>query len=85
MSYMVEIDGNGRILLPARLRKSFGFEKGDKLALIEEGDHLTIVKKTERLKEAQTRFAQLFKDKPHVGVNDFLEFRREEAQLERDS
>ena len=85
MSYMVEIDSNGRILIPAQLRKSYGFEKGDKLALIEEGEHVTIVKKTERLKMAQSRFAELFKDKPHVGVEDFLEFRREEAQLEGDA
>ena len=51
---------------------------------MEEGAHVAIVKKTERLKTAQDRFAELFKDKPHVGVENFLEFRREEAQLERD-
>jgi AbrB family looped-hinge helix DNA binding protein len=49
-----------------------------------EGKHMAIINKSERLKKAQNHFAALFKDKPHVGVEDFLEFRRMDAQLERD-
>jgi AbrB family looped-hinge helix DNA binding protein len=83
MSHMVEIDVNGRILIPAKLRNKLNLHKGDKLALIEQGDTLTLVKKLDRLKEAQQLFQTLFREGKAGSVEDFLAFRKEEARLEQ--
>ena len=81
MSYMVEIDSNGRILIPAKLRGKLNLRKGDQIALLETDNGITLIKKSERLKEAQALFRELADER--MGVEDFLSFRREESDREQ--
>lgn len=81
---MVEVDVNGRILIPAQLRNKLNLRRGDKIALIEQGNTLTLVRKMDRLKEAQQLYQTLFGEGNKGGVEDFLAFRKEEAVLEQE-
>lgn len=83
MSYLVEVDTNGRILIPAKLRARMNLYKGDKVALIEQGETVTLVKKSDRLKEAQALFQSMVGEGTESGVDDFLTFRKEEAGIEQ--
>lgn len=82
MSYIVEIDANGRILIPARLRGKLNLKKGDKLALIDRDGIVALVRKADRLKEAQQLFQDMLGQGETGGVEDFLKFRKEEASIE---
>lgn len=82
MSYIVEIDSNGRVLIPAKLRGKLNLQKGDKIALIDNGESIALIRKADRLKEAQQLFQEMLGDGEGGGVEDFLKFRKEEATIE---
>ena len=82
MSYIVEIDSNGRILIPAKLRGKLNLQKGDKLALIDKGGAVALVRKADRLKEAQQLFQDMLGSGEAGGLEEFLRFRKEEASIE---
>lgn len=79
---MVEVDNNGRILIPAKLRGKLNLHKGDKVALVEAEGTVTLVKKSDRLREAQALFGAMVGE-GKAGLEDFLAFRKEEASLEQ--
>lgn len=74
----VQLSPQGRIVIPARLRRSLGFEPGDNLIAREENGRL-ILEKAETIKERlKSRFAQL---PPFTSLADELLAERREAAL----
>ena len=81
--YELPMQENGRVILPAELRKALGLAKGDKVMLEAEGDQVTLTTARLRRKRAQEiakRYAR-----PGVSVVDeFLAEKRAEAEREID-
>ena len=79
--YELPMQENGRVVLPAELRKSLGLTKGDKVMIEAEGDIVTLTTARLRRKRAQViakRYAQ-----PGVSVvEEFLAEKRTEAARE---
>lgn len=74
----VQLSPQGRIVIPAPLRRSLGFEPGDNLIAREENGRL-ILEKAETIKERlKIRFAQL---PPFTSLADELLAERREAAL----
>lgn len=76
----VQLGPQGRLVIPASLRRSLGFESGDNLiARMEEGR--LILEKAETIKQRlKTRFAQL--PKTTSLADELITERREETQRE---
>ena len=76
----VEMKPDGRILVPAALRREFGASAGEPLvARVEEG-RLVLERRADVLRRAQERFATL--DTTVSLVDELLEDRRAEAARE---
>lgn len=82
--YEIPMQENGRVVLPASLRKALGLAKGDKVLIEAEGDRVILTTARLRRKRAQEiarRYAQ-----PGVSVVDeFLEEKRVEAARENEA
>ena len=82
--YEVPMQENGRVVLPASLRKALGLNKGDKVLIEAEGDRVVLTTARLRRKRAQEiarRYAQ-----PGVSVVDeFLQEKRVEAAHENEA
>ncbi len=77
----VTIKPDGRVLVPAALRKAFGVEPGEPLvARVEEG-RLVLERRADVLKRAQGRFADIGQDVSLV--DELLAERRAETERER--
>lgn len=76
----VQLDPQGRLVIPAPLRRSLGFESGDHLIARMEGGRL-ILEKTETVKQRlKNRFAHL---PPTASLTEeLMAERREEAKRE---
>ncbi|MCB8835857.1 AbrB/MazE/SpoVT family DNA-binding domain-containing protein [Aurantimonas sp. VKM B-3413] len=81
--YEIPMQENGRIILPADLRKSLGIGKGDRVLIEADGDHVvltTVRLRRKRAQEIASRYA-----KPGVSVVEgFLAEKRTEAEREID-
>lgn len=60
--YQVQIDEQGRIILPAALRDDLGLQAGDPLTLIQTEDDLIVLPTRLILPELNQHFAQAMKD-----------------------
>jgi AbrB family looped-hinge helix DNA binding protein len=79
-SVEVNLDRQGRLVIPATLRRSLGFEEGDTLVAREEAGRL-VLEKPERIKQRlKARFAQVSKDRSLV--DELIAERRKEAKRE---
>jgi AbrB family looped-hinge helix DNA binding protein len=81
--YELPLQDNGRVVLPAALRKALGLAKGDKVMIEAEGDRVTLTTARLRRKRAQEiarKYAQ-----PGVSVvEEFLQEKRAEATRENE-
>jgi bifunctional DNA-binding transcriptional regulator/antitoxin component of YhaV-PrlF toxin-antitoxin module len=78
MQATVEIDANGRILVPVSFRKSFNWKKGVKLTLTSGKNGVVLTSKQEKINDALEKIRQ--KTQQMKGVDDFLEFRKKDQQ-----
>lgn len=81
--YEIPMQENGRVVLPASLRKALGLTKGDKVLIEAEGDHVVLTTARLRRKRAQEiarRYAQLGVSV----VDEFLQEKRVEAARENE-
>jgi bifunctional DNA-binding transcriptional regulator/antitoxin component of YhaV-PrlF toxin-antitoxin module len=76
MQITVEIDSNGRILVPATFRKTYNWKKGAKLTLVSTKKGLLLTTKEEKINDALNKIRQ--KTGQMKGVEDFLDFRKQD-------
>jgi AbrB family looped-hinge helix DNA binding protein len=82
------LNENGRVVIPAPIRKKLGFTAGDTLMMDVEDGVLRIESYQARIRRIQQEFAQYIR--PGILASDELiaerreEFRREEGELARD-
>ncbi len=77
------IDAQGKVLIPARLRKKMQFKKYDTLILRYIDEKLVILKQTDVIKQIQADFkSRSNSSKP--AVEEFLEMRQAERDLEKE-
>lgn len=79
--YEVPMQDNGRVILPAALRKSLGLAKGDKVIIETEGETVTLTTARLRRKRAQ-RIAAQYRQPGAKVVDEFLSDKREDAERE---
>jgi AbrB family looped-hinge helix DNA binding protein len=77
----VQINENGRVVVPAAFRKALGINPGDKLAVRLEEDGLKITTMKQRIARAQRRARKYIKPGTSL-VDEFLAERREAAKRE---
>ena len=81
MANTVVLGENGRIVLPAAMRKRFGLKTGDRLTVIEEDNSIRLLSMQMALDEV--RASIIAKRGSLQGIlKEFLEERREEARRE---
>lgn len=75
MSYHAKVIKGGKIVIPAELRREFGFNEGDMLVLERDGNSLVVKSYAQVVREVQAEFKKLA---PHTDtVDDFLAERHE--------
>lgn len=80
-SYEVPMQENGRVILPSELRRALGLQKGDRVVIEAEGDHVTLTTARLRRQRAQAMVGRHIKPRDGV-VDEFLAEKREEALRE---
>jgi AbrB family looped-hinge helix DNA binding protein len=75
MSYHAKLIKGGKIVIPAKLRREFGFKDGDTLVLEREGNSLSIKTYEQVVREVQAEFKRLVPN--HGTVDEFLAERQE--------
>lgn len=55
----VSLGRQGRLVIPAQLRRSLGFEEGDRLVVRQEADRLVLEKPEQIKQRLKARFAQV--------------------------
>lgn len=80
MSYHAKLIKGGKIVIPAALRREFGFKDGDTLVLEREGNALVIKTYAEVVREVQAQARELI-TKPFT-VDDYLAEKYAEAERE---
>jgi AbrB family looped-hinge helix DNA binding protein len=78
MSYQVKITPNGRMSLPAELRKRLGLSDGGALFIHETPDGLVLRTAAQSVARAQA-IAHQYLDPSRSLVDDFLAFRRTDS------
>ena len=77
-TYEVRMQESGRVILPVELRKTLGFQKGDRVLIEADGDTVTLTTARLRRRRAQALVARHLQSSGSV-VDDFLREKREEA------
>jgi AbrB family looped-hinge helix DNA binding protein len=77
----LRVADNGRIVIPAALRKALGIEIGDEVVLRVQDNELRITTQERRIERAQQRARQHLKPGTSL-VNELLAERREAARNE---
>jgi AbrB family transcriptional regulator, stage V sporulation protein T len=80
MTYHAKLIKGGKIVIPAELRREFGFEEGDTIVLEREGNKLVMKTYQQVLSEIQTKVKSLIKH-PFT-VDDYIAEKRKEAESE---
>lgn len=78
MRLQVNITANGRMSLPAGIRKRLGLEGGGAILIEETADGVVLRTVSQAVTRAQT-IAQKYADHPGASVDAFLENRRAES------
>ena len=82
MSYHAKLIKGGKIVIPAELRREFGFEDGDTLVFEREGNSLVIKTYTQVVREVQATFKAMKPDAGRSMVDELIAERRAEAARE---
>lgn len=80
-SFKSRINENGRIVIPAEIRKSMGLEAGDTILMALEDGVLRIESQQARVRRVQESLRQRIPD-PRVLSDELIADRREEASRE---
>ncbi len=80
MSYQAKVIKGGKIVIPAELRREFGFKEGDTLVLEREGNGLVLKTYKQVLTEIQAKVKSLIKNP--ITVDDYITEKRREAESE---
>ena len=79
MSYHLTVASNGRIVLPAEVRKRLGLSGGGDLMMEETPDGLVLRTVAQSIAHAQAIARRYLTDRPDVSVDAFLANRRTES------
>ena len=79
---VVKVDGSGRILLPAKVRKEFELGRGSELIMRFGRESLVLKTRAQGLREAQEHFSRL-RGKGELWSEELIKERRREARRER--
>lgn len=79
--YDVPVQENGRMILPLKLRRALGLQKGDRVILQAEGDSVRLTTARLARRQAQARFRRLVPRGEGV-VDAFIEEKRAEVARE---
>lgn len=83
MTYSIKMPANGRIVLPAELRKRLGLEGGGALMIIEnDRGQLEIKSRDQMIRELQEEYRRVVGPDGGTSVDEFIAERRREAELE---
>jgi DNA-binding transcriptional regulator/RsmH inhibitor MraZ len=80
--FAVKLDGSGRILLPAKVRKQLKLEKGAVVIGRLEKEQLILWTRAQALRKAQAYFSQFRPKGGKLLSDELIEDRREEARRE---
>ena len=80
MTYHAKLITGGKIVIPADLRREFGFKEGDSLVFEKEGDQLVIKSMEKVIQEVRSKVKMLIK--VPFTVDDFIADKRAEAARE---
>jgi bifunctional DNA-binding transcriptional regulator/antitoxin component of YhaV-PrlF toxin-antitoxin module len=80
--FTVAVDGSGRILLPAKVRKQLKLKKGSELLARVEKQQLVLNTRDEALRRAQEFFSKLRPKGGKLLSDELIEDRRREARRE---
>jgi AbrB family looped-hinge helix DNA binding protein len=83
MGIEINVAANGRMVLPADIRKRMGLEKGGRLFLNESEYGLELSSVNQRVSKAQAFYEEISKGKPSFTVEDFLKQKRAHAAREK--
>jgi AbrB family looped-hinge helix DNA binding protein len=79
MTYHLTVASNGRIVLPAEVRKRLGLLEGGDLVMEETRDGLVLRTVAQSVAHAQAIARRYLADRPDVSVDAFLANRRGES------
>jgi AbrB family looped-hinge helix DNA binding protein len=79
MTYHLTVASNGRIVLPAEVRKRLGLLEGGDLVMEETRDGLVLRTVAQSVAHAQAIARRYLADRPDVSVDAFLANRRAES------
>lgn len=82
MTYHAKLIKGGKIVIPAELRREYGFEEGDTLVFEREGNALVIKTYAQVVREVQAEFRSMAGDRRESMVDQLLSERRAEAASE---
>ncbi len=80
MTYHAKLIKGGKIVIPADLRREFGFKEGDSLVFEKEGGQLVIKSMEKVIEEVRAKVKKLIK--VPFTVDDFIAEKRAEAARE---
>ncbi len=81
--FTVKLDGSGRILVPAKVRKHLKLRKGSELIGSLDKQQLVLNTRAEALRRAQEYFSK-FRPKGTLWSEEIIRDRRKEARRERE-
>ncbi len=79
MNYRLTVASNGRIVLPADVRKRLDVSEGGELVMEETADGLVLRTVAQSVGHAQSIARRHLADRPDVSVDDFLSRRRKDS------
>ena len=82
-AFTVKVDGSGRILLPAKVRKQLKLTQGAELTALLRDQQLVLQTPEHALRRAQAYFSK-FRKKGELWSEELIRERREEARRERE-
>jgi AbrB family looped-hinge helix DNA binding protein len=83
MSHEAKVIAGGKIVLPAKVRRSLGIEVGDSVLIDEREGYMVITTRQRRLRDLQQEFRRRVPDGPSL-ADALLAERRSEALREAD-
>ena len=82
MGIEINVAANGRMVLPAEVRKRLGLENGGKLVLNENEFGLELTNFRQRAKRAQALYKKYSRGNDQLTVDDLIAQKRADAALE---
>jgi AbrB family looped-hinge helix DNA binding protein len=79
MTYQLKVAADGRVVLPADVRRRLDLLKGGDLIMEETPDGLVLRTVAQVVAHAQAIAHRYLKDRPDVSVDDFLANRRKDS------